>query len=203
MGAISVIRQKPSGRQDVVVCKILTAGVCGAEVLPESRLALELSCCLQDSGVRCPPARPLRRNALGRKLSCCLQDRADAAFGPERAAVGGSAQRRRGAVGGTAANTPGCETAISGGCQGIPGGIAGPRRSSGGDTQRGGGAGNRDRHRPPAPVDISRAGKSAHRSGIAVRPYRRLSHPAGRECKERGLETAIEWVLHPGRWQVL
>jgi len=28
-GAISVIRQKPPGRQDVVVCKIPTAGACG------------------------------------------------------------------------------------------------------------------------------------------------------------------------------
>src|SRR5450432_1306823 len=89
-GATSVIRQKLPGHQDVVVCKIPTAGVCGAEVLPESRLAPELSCCLQDSGDRHPGAKSLRRSALGRKLSCCLQDRADAAFDPGRAAVGGS-----------------------------------------------------------------------------------------------------------------
>jgi len=39
----SVIRQKPPGRQDVVVCKIRMRVVCGAEVLPESRLEPELS----------------------------------------------------------------------------------------------------------------------------------------------------------------
>jgi hypothetical protein len=74
-GAISVIRQKPPARQDVVVCKIPTAGVCGTEVLPKSRLAPE--------------------------LSCCLQDRADAASGPGRAAVGDSARRWPDAVRGT------------------------------------------------------------------------------------------------------
>src|SRR6478672_1766415 len=103
MGRISVIRQKLPGHQDVVVCKIPTVGVCGAEVLPESRLAPELSCCLQDSGVRHPGAKSLRRNALGQKLSCCLQDREDAVFGPELAAAGGSAGRRPGAVRDTAA----------------------------------------------------------------------------------------------------
>jgi hypothetical protein len=159
--------------QDVVVCKIPTAAVCGAEVLPKSRLAPELSCCLQDSEVPPPAAKPLRRNALGRKLSCCLQDRADAVSGPERAAGAGSARWRPGAVGDTAANTPGYGIAISAGCPGTLGGIPGPPRSSGGDTRRGGGTDNRGRCTPTAPADISRAGRSAHSSGIAVRPYRR------------------------------
>jgi hypothetical protein len=51
--------------------------------------------------------------------------------------------------------------------------IPGPQRSSGDDTQRDGGAGTRDRSTPIAPADISMAGRSAHSSGIAVRPYRR------------------------------
>jgi alpha-beta hydrolase superfamily lysophospholipase len=34
------------GTRDVVVCKIPTVGVLRAEVLPKSRLAPELSCCL-------------------------------------------------------------------------------------------------------------------------------------------------------------
>src|SRR5207253_2374413 len=88
-GAIAE-RPQPPGRQDVVVCKIPKPAVCRVEVLLEPRLALELSCCLQDSPVRRPAAIPLRRNALGRKLSCCLQDRAGAVFGPERAEVGDS-----------------------------------------------------------------------------------------------------------------
>src|SRR5438093_10563871 len=99
---MSVIRQKLPGHQDVVVCKIPTAGACGAEVLPESRLAPELSCCLQDPGARHPEAKPLRRNALGQKLSCCLQDRKDAVFGPELAAAGGCAGRWPGAARDTA-----------------------------------------------------------------------------------------------------
>jgi hypothetical protein len=56
-------------RQDVVVCKIPTAVVCGVEVLPAPRLA--------------------------RELSCCLQDCADAVFGPERAAKEGERPRLR------------------------------------------------------------------------------------------------------------
>src|SRR5579883_2655060 len=128
MVAISVIRQKRSGRQEVVVCKMRKPAVCGAEVLPEPRPAPELSCCWQDSEVRSPPARCLRRNALDRKLSCCLQDGADAVFGPERAAAGGSAPRRRGAVPDIAASNPDGGIAISAGCPGIPGDIRGPRR---------------------------------------------------------------------------
>src|SRR5581483_3557216 len=110
-GATSVIRQNLPGRQDVVVCKIPKLAVCGAEVLPKPRLARELSCCLQDSRVQCPAARPRRRNALGRKLSCCLQDGADAVFGPERAASGGSVRRQQGAAHGTVASSPGCGSA--------------------------------------------------------------------------------------------
>ena len=168
------------------------------EVLLISRLAPELSCCLQDYEVRRPAARPLRQNALGRKLSCCLQDRADAVSGPERAAGAGSARRRPGAARDIAANSPGYGIAISAGCPGTPGGIPGPPRSSGGDTRRGADAGNRSRCTPTVPADISRAGRSAHSRGIAVRPYRRLSHPAGRDGKAGDLETAIECVLHLG-----
>jgi hypothetical protein len=176
-GATSVIRQKPLRYQDVVVCKIPTAGVCGVEVLPESRLAPELSCCLQDPGVRHPGAKSLRRNALSQKLSCCLQDREDAVFGPELAAAGGSVGRWPGAVRDTVASNPGCGNAISADCPGIPDGIPDPPRSSGGDNRRGGAAGSQARCTPTAPADTSMAGRFVHSSGIAVRPYRRLSHP--------------------------
>jgi len=174
-GATSVIRQKPLGYQDVVVCKIPAAGVCAAEVVPESRLAPELSCCLQDSGVLRPAARSLRRNALGRKLSCCLQDRADAAFGPERAAAGDSARRPLGVARDTAASNRGFGSAISEDCPGIPGGIQDPRRSSGGDNRRGAAAGRRHRRTPPAPAETWMAGNCAHNTDTAVDPYRQLS----------------------------
>ena len=150
-----------------------------AEVVPESRLAPELSCCLQDSGVRGPAARSLRRNALGRKLSCCLQDRADAAFGPERAAVGDSARRPAGVARDTAASNRGCGSATSADCPGIPGGIQDPRRSSGGDNRRGPAAGRRHRCTPTAPAETWMAGNCAHNTDIGVCPYRRLSHWRG------------------------
>ena len=148
-----------------------------AEVLPKSRLAPELSCCLQDSGDRHPGAKSLRRNALGRKLSCCLQDRANAAFGPGRAAVGGSARPRPGVVGDTAASNPSCGNAISEGCPSRLGDTPGPQRSSGDDNRRDAGAGNPVACTPTAPADTSKAGSSAHNSGTAVRSYRQLSHP--------------------------
>ena len=201
-GASSVIRQKPPGYQHVVVCKIPKPGACAAEVLPESRLAPELSCCLQDSGGRRPGARSLLRNALGRKLSCCLQDRAGAVFGPERAAVGGCARPRLGVAHGTAASNRGCGTAISEGCPGIPGGIPGLPRFSGGDNRRDAAAGTQVRCIPTALVDISMAGRIVHSSGIAVRPYRRLSHLSDATFTLGDLETAVEWVPHPGRWLV-
>src|SRR5450755_2006516 len=200
MGAISFIRQKPPGYQDVVVCKIPKLRVCAAEVIPESRLAPELSCCLQDSGGQRPAARSLQRNALGRKLSCCLQDRADAVFGPERAAVGGCAQLRQGVARDTAANNRDSRHAISEGCPSIPGDIPGPRRSSGDDNRRGGAAGSRSRCIPTAPVDISMAGRIAHSRGIAARPYRRLSHGSQVLFRRGDLETGVEWVPRPGRW---
>jgi hypothetical protein len=183
IGATSVIRRKPPGHQEVVVCKIQAAAVCAAEVLPRPRLAPALSCCLQDSVARHPGARPLQQNALGRKLSCCLQDRTDAVFGPERAAAADCALRRLGVAPDTAANNPSCGIAISVGYPGIPGGIPGPPQSFRDDIQRDAGADSRGRCTPPAPAETLRAERSAHNTGIAVRPYRRLSHPAGRDCQ--------------------
>jgi hypothetical protein len=170
-GATSVIRWKPPRRQEVVVCKIAKPPVYGAEVLPKSRLGWKLSCCLQDPGSHVPAAKFLRRNALGRKLSCCLQDRAVAVFGLEGAAAGGSARRQLGAARDTAASNPDGGSATSASCPGRPDDIPDPRRSSGGDTRRDGGAGSPGCRRPTAPVGISTAGRPAHRSGIAVRPY--------------------------------
>src|ERR1700678_993544 len=128
--ATSVIRRKPLDCQNVVVCKLPTAVVYATEVVPRSRLGLELSCCLQDSGVRRPAARSRRRNALGRKLSCCLQDRATAVFGPELAAVGDSARRPSGVARDSAASNRDYGSAISERYPGIPADIRGPRRPS-------------------------------------------------------------------------
>src|SRR5450432_2848296 len=205
-GATSVIRQKLPGHQDVVVCKIPTAGVCGVEVLPESRLAPELSCCLQDPEVRHPGAKSLRRNALGQKLSCCLQDREDAVFGPELAAAGGSAGRWPGAVRDTVASNPGCGNAISEGCPSRLGDTPGPQRSSGDDNRRDGGAGNPVGCTPTAPADTSKAGSSAHNSGNCRSTIPAVVAPSARHFQDfsgrEDLETAIECVLHPGRWLV-
>jgi hypothetical protein len=43
-------------------------------------------------------------------------------------------------------------------------------------------------------------GRIVHSSGIAVRPYRRLSHLSDATFTLGDLETAVEWVPHPGRW---
>ena len=187
----SVIRQKPVGRQDVVVCKIPIAAVCGEEVLPESRLALELSCCLQDPEGRSPEARSLPQNALGRKLSCCLQDRRGGACDPEPAAVGGCAPPHPGFSHGIAANNPGCVIAISEGCPGRLADSPGQPRSSGGDNRRGVAAGNQAGYTPTNPADNSKAGTRAHSSGIAVLgPYRRLSHLRRGVSEEKDLALA-------------
>ena len=158
--------------------------VCGEEVLPESRLALELSCCLQDSVVRSPEAKPLRPSALGRKLSCCLQDREGGVFDPEHAVVGGCALQLPDVLHGIAANNPGCETATSAGYPGTLADTPRPPRPSGGDNRRGVAAGSLVGYTPTAPADTSKAGNPAHSSGIAVGSYRRLSHPSGgfRNC---------------------
>ena len=121
-------------------------------------------------------------------------------FGPERAAVGGCARLRLGVAHGTAASNRGCGTAISEGCPGIPGGIPGRPRLSGGDNRRDAAAGTQVRCIPTALVDISMAGRIVHSSGIAVRPYRRLSHLSDATFTLGDLETAVEWVPHPGRW---
>ena len=155
---------------------------------------------MQDSAGLRPGAKSLLRNALDRKLSCCLQDRADAVFGPELAAAGGCARLRRDAARDTAASTQGCERAISEGCPGIPGGIPDLPRPFGGDNRPDAAAGTQVRCIPTALVDISMAGAIVHSSGIAVRPYRRLSHVNEATLTLGDLETAVEWVPHPGRW---
>jgi hypothetical protein len=83
MARFSFIRRKPQARQDVVVGKIPKQEVCAAEVLLESRLAPELSCCWQEAQGPSRAGKPPPQNALDQKLSCCWQDRADASFGPE------------------------------------------------------------------------------------------------------------------------
>ena len=102
------------------------------EVLPKSRLAPELSCCLQDSGGWRQPTRPLIRNALGRKLSCCLQDCRAGACDPESAALDGCAPPHPDVSHGIAANNPGCGIAISAGSPCRLADTPGQPRSSGG-----------------------------------------------------------------------
>jgi len=164
-----------------------------------SRSSLELSCCLQDPGGWAPGAKSLRRNALGQKLSCCWQDRAAAVSGPEHVVAGGSALRRPGAAHDTAASNLDAASATSAHCRGTLGHTPGPRRSSDGDTPRDGGAGSRGCRTPTDPADISMIGRTALRSGIAVRPYGGCRILRS-EIVRRDLETAVECVLHSGRW---
>ena len=149
------------------------AGVCAAEVVPESRLAPELSCCLQDSGVWRPAARFRQRNALGRKLSCCWQDRAAAASDPGLVAVAGCFRRRLDCSAGADASNRDGWHAISGSYPDRPDGIPDRKRSYGGGFQSADAAGTPTRCRPIDRAGTLRVGRPAHNSDNAVRPYRR------------------------------
>ena len=149
--AYLVIRQKRLPHQKDVVCKAAAKGVAAAQVLLSPILERELSCCLQDAQHPSRPAKPLLRNVLGPELRCCLQDFADVPGGPGTSAVPGYGLLRRGVRCGTAANTPGYETATSGDCRGKHCGIRDRRRSSAGGSRCGGDAGKR-LHRTPFAV---------------------------------------------------
>ena len=72
-------------------------------------------------------------------------------------------------------------------------------RLSGGDDRRDAAAGTQVRCRPTALVDISMAGRIVYSSGNGVRPYRQLSHLGDSTFTLGDLETAVEYVPHPGR----
>jgi hypothetical protein len=163
------MRQVRLRNQQVVVGKNPKLAVCGAEVLPKSRLAPELSCCLQDSGDRRPAAKSLQHNVLDRKLSCCLQDRAAAVFGPERAVAGGYARRRPDAVGDNDASIQRSGRATSGRYPDRSAGIPGPQVSAG-DNRRDDAVDRQADCRPSERAGTSMAESCSGNSGNAFHP---------------------------------
>jgi hypothetical protein len=145
----------------------------GAEVLPEPKLAPELSCCWQDGQGPRRPARPVLRNVLDRKLSCCWQDREAAASDPGLVAVGGCARRWPDGSPGVGASTRDSGPAISGNCPDTPVGIPDQRRVCGGGHPNADAAGTPIRCRPIDPAETWMAGRPARNSDTAVGPYRR------------------------------
>ena len=114
----SMARFPLSGRSRIdartlLLARFASGGRGEAEVLPEPRLAPELSCCWQDAPGPRQSAKPVRQNALDRKLSCCWQDRAAAASDPGLAAVGGCVRRRPDCPPGAAASNRDCGSATS------------------------------------------------------------------------------------------
>ena len=197
-GLLPFIRRKPNRCQNVVVGKIRSGGRGAAEVLPEPRLAPELSCCWQDAPGRRPPAKPVRRNALGRKLSCCWQDREASASDPGLAAVGGCVRRWPDCSAGAGASTRDCGPAICGSYPDKPAGIPDPRRSCGGDI----GA--------PPPLALRLAANGL--PGLILRWLKNLLTIATTPFDHTGvvalkgqaknLETFVELVLPPRRWRL-
>jgi hypothetical protein len=185
--------------QKVVVCKIPPPQVSVAEALPRSRLASELSCCLQDVPRRGRKTKPLLRNALGRKLSWCLQDRATAGAGPGGAAGSGWPLPQPGSFPDSAASNRDARTATCERSPNNPADTRHRRRSFGGGNQRAVAAGNRAGYTPLAWADTSLAGRFGRNSGSAVRSYRRCRTPAIAPATQ-DLETAIECVPRPRPW---
>jgi len=137
----------------------------------------------------------VQRFALDRKLSCCWQDRAAAASDPGLAAFGGCVRRRQDCPPVASASNRDGWPAIFGSYPDRPDGIPDRRQSSGGAA-----VGILAHCKRTDRAETPRAGRAAHNSDNAVRPYRRcLTKP------ERGksLETFVELVPHPRRWRFL
>ena len=165
-------------------------------MLPEPRLAPELSCCWQDAQGSRPPAKPVQPNALGRKLSCCWQDCEAYAADPGLVAVGGCVRRWPDGFPGGVASTRDSESAICGSCPDRPAGIPDHRRPCGGGHRSAAAADSRIRRRPIDRAETSMAGKPAHNTDTAVGPYRVVALNG----QAKNLETDIEYVLRPRRW---
>lgn len=115
----------------------------------------------------------MQRNVLGRKLSCCWQDRAAAASDPGLAAFGGCVRRRQDCPRVVSASNRDGWSATSGSYPDRPDGIPDRRQSSGDDYRRGAVAGILAHRKRTDRAETSRAGRPAHNSDNAVRPYRR------------------------------
>jgi hypothetical protein len=167
------MRQDRRPHQRDVVCKITPAERDQPQALQSPRFAPELSCCWQGGRRRGPPARPVRRNALGPELRCCLQDCAAAACGPGTSAAGGCARRTRDDSPGIASSNRDGGCATSDGCPGTPRDIPDRRRSSPGGSRCGAFADTRLHCRRPGLAETSMAGKPVGNSDSAVHPYGR------------------------------
>src|SRR5208283_3615601 len=188
--------RKANRHQNVVVGKIRTVGHGGAEVLPEPRLAPELSCCWQDAQGSRRPAKPVQRIALGRKLSCCWQDCGASASDPGLVAAGGCVRRWPDWSPGGGASTPDAGSAICGSCPDRPAGIPDQRRSCDGGYRSAAVADRPIRCRPIDRAETLMAEKPAHNSNTAVGPYRVVALNG----QAKNLETLIEYVPRPRRW---
>jgi hypothetical protein len=165
-------QDRPPDQMDVV-CKITPMTLGEVEALQSPRFAPELSCCLQGGRRPSRRAKPVRQNVLSPELRCCLQDRTAAASDPGVSAVGGCAQRQRGASRGIVSNNRDGPRAIYADCRGTPRGTPDRRRSSLGGNRCGAFAGTRLRCRLPGGAGTSMAGKPAGSSDNAVHPYGR------------------------------
>ena len=102
----SVVKQRRGSHQRDVVGKTPKERPARAQRPVESRLANELSCCLQDARHPLPTAKLRPPNALSPKLRCCLQDAPVGASDRAGVVAGGSAPPPGDGVGGTASNSP-------------------------------------------------------------------------------------------------
>jgi hypothetical protein len=167
------MRQDRQPDQMDVVCKITPTTLGAAEALQSPRLALELSCCLEDRRRRSRRAKPVRRNALSPELSCCLQDRTAAVCGPAVSDAGGSAPQPRGASRDIVSSNRDWRRAIYADCRGTPRGTPDQSRSSLCGSRCAAFAGTRLGCRPFGGAGTSMAGKSPGSSDSAVHPYGR------------------------------
>jgi len=190
------MRQARLRNQEDVVCKMTARPAEERKVLQSPRLALELSCCLQDWLRRSRPARSVQRNALGRKLRCCLQDSAAAVCDRGLSVAAGCARRRRVSCRGTASSSLDSGRATCAGCPGNLRGTRDRKRFSPGGSPCAAVAGRLARYRPSGAAETSKAGNCADNSGMAVLPFGCCRTTADDE----DLETAIECLPRLRQW---
>jgi hypothetical protein len=161
------MRQVRRQDQKAVVCKTARQGSSEPEALRLSRLAPELSCCLQDPRRQGPAAKYRRRNALGPQLRCCLQDAAGAVccYGP--VAGRGSVPSRRGGFACISSNNRDADAATCGRYRGRRPDIRDRRPALRGGSRHAAGAGNRLSGTLPDAVGTGTAGTRSDNIDIA------------------------------------